>query len=46
MIAVYHDLCFVNLRDNLLQLPKMEIIPRITKLFSEMFGAAPAHIAA
>ena len=45
MIAVYHDLCFVNLRDNLLQLPKMEIIPRITKLFSETFGAAPAHIA-
>lgn len=45
MIAVYHDLCFVNLRDNLLQLLKMEIIQRITKLFSKTFGDAPAHIA-
>src|SRR4026209_217007 len=45
MIAVYHDLCFVNLRDNLLQLPKMEIIPRITKLFQNTFGNAPQHVA-
>jgi galactokinase len=35
----------VNLRDNLLQLPKMEIIQRLTNIFSETFGAAPAHIA-
>jgi galactokinase len=45
MIAVYHDLCFVKPRDNLLQLPNMEIIQRITNTFSENFGAAPAHIA-
>ena len=42
---MYHDLCFVNLCDNLLQLPKMEIIERITNLFSKTFGGAPAHIA-
>jgi galactokinase len=45
MIAVYHDLCFVNLRDNLLQLPHMEIIQRITNLFSKTFGSTPAHVA-
>ncbi len=35
----------MNLRDNWLQLPKMEIIQRLTNIFSETFGAAPAHIA-
>src|SRR5215210_5331645 len=45
MIAVYHDLYFVNLRDNLLQLPQMEIIQRITNVFSKTFGSAPTYIA-
>ena len=45
IIAVYHDSCFIKPCDNLLQLMKMEIIQRIKRLFSETFGAAPAHIA-
>ena len=44
IIAVYHDSCFIKLPNNLLQLSNMEIIQRITKLFSETFGAAPEHI--
>jgi galactokinase len=42
---VYHDLCCVNLRDNLLQLPQMETIQRITNIFSKTFGSTPAHVA-
>ena len=44
IIAVYHDSCFIKPRNNLLQLLNMEIIQRITKLFSETFGGTPAHI--